>query len=331
MKQRVLFSGGSFAKEYTMQPGLFCVTRSLIVMTTFAPTRVITFILTFTLTCMLASVPTSYAVWADNSVHIVVTERAQEDTTDRVSNRILGGTPERMSDRTPGRIPKRIPKRMSERVSERVLERMPEQNVCTSHDWPTVHDAFVCDFHDETLVRLIDNSSYEQYTPGMRAVVLASISATNSIDPALHYWLQQRANNTIVVDLYIKLAPDYRIDPILALAQAALETAWFRSWWAVVHHNYAGLWVNGSVRRTNPTTGYWVRRGSYWIAGRSFMSEEEGVRAHLALLGQYCDRGRTTITEIGSLWATDPRYVTKWKQIVASFPGYASHETVCLP
>ncbi len=144
-------------------------------------------------------------------------------------------------------------------------------------------------------------------------------------------WFEQRVDDHArkIVAYYFDLAPQYGVNPVLALTQAVLETGWFRSWWAVEHHNYAGLWVSGAVRTSPPTSGYWVQQGNRWIAGRSFASVEEGVRTHLAVLQRYCQRQQTTISAIGAVWARDPHYAAKWRAVIASIPAYTYHETVC--
>lgn len=145
--------------------------------------------------------------------------------------------------------------------------------------------------------------------------------------------LQQYANSVpnanpdaaFIVAAYLYYSAHYRVDPIFVLAQAFHESNIFRSQWAIVHHNYAGLWVSGAVRNTKPTYGYWVAThtvaGTVWVAGRSFPSITDGVETHVRIVAAYPSE-----QAVLARWATDPLYSQKiqaWYHRILTYCPYS--------
>ncbi len=118
-----------------------------------------------------------------------------------------------------------------------------------------------------------------------------------------------------IARLYAYYAEMYRVNPMLAFAQAYHETGGFRSWWFLEHANPAGLYVTGARRVTPPSDPYWVYVDTClcWLRGASFTSVAEGVHAHVALLARYRDR---TVSFVAKRWAVDPDYERKWRNTV---------------
>lgn len=93
---------------------------------------------------------------------------------------------------------------------------------------------------------------------------------------------------------YWKVCRQLGINPLLPIAQATLETAFFTSWWWENWKNPAGIGVNGDVSSSKwlrfSDTYVWDERISRYRAGLSFDSIEFGVYAHIGrLLGYYYD------------------------------------------
>lgn len=118
-----------------------------------------------------------------------------------------------------------------------------------------------------------------------------------------------------IAHLYAYYAEVYRVNPMLAFAQAYHETGGFTSWWFREHANPAGLYVTGAYRTTPPSDPYWVYSNacSCWLRGASFPTIAAGVEAHVALLARY--RG-STLSTVARRWATDPLYEQKWRKMI---------------
>lgn len=118
--------------------------------------------------------------------------------------------------------------------------------------------------------------------------------------------------NWDIAKAFFKLAPIYKIDPMMAIAQSILETGWFKfegSDAKASQNNFCGLGVTGGG-----------------VSGASFNTIEDGVRAQLQHLFAYgC---KDTLPEKELL---DPRFhlVTRgiapyWQQLAGRWavPGY---------
>lgn len=112
----------------------------------------------------------------------------------------------------------------------------------------------------------------------------------------------------MIVAAYAYYSAHYRVNLSFALAQAFHESNVLRSTWAKEHANYAGLWVSGARRLTEPSSGYWVKKGSVWVAGRHFDSPAIGVMTHLMILSRYSSE-----QAVLARWAADPLYAQKIK------------------
>lgn len=127
--------------------------------------------------------------------------------------------------------------------------------------------------------------------------------------------LQNNAKfNYDVAKAFFKLAPLYKIDPMMAIAQSVLETGWFKfegSSAKPEQNNFCGLGVTGGG-----------------VAGASFNTIEDGVRAQLQHLYAYGCKDELPSNEKTLL---DPRFhlVTRgiapyWQQLAGRWavPGY---------
>lgn len=116
-----------------------------------------------------------------------------------------------------------------------------------------------------------------------------------------------------IAKAFFKLAPNYGIDPTMAISQSILETGWFKYVGSAVkpeHHNYCGLGVT--------STG---------ITGGIFSTIEDGVTAQLQHLFAYGCKDALPVDEV----ILDPRfkYVTRgiapyWQNLAGRWavPGY---------
>lgn len=98
-----------------------------------------------------------------------------------------------------------------------------------------------------------------------------------SVNPDMH---------TVILAAYYDLCGHYGIDPAVAIAQAVLETDWFRSTAALADHNYCGLGIT--------KTG---------VQGFHTDSVILGVMAHISHLMAYCGNSFNTLAAL-----VDSRY-----------------------
>ena len=117
-----------------------------------------------------------------------------------------------------------------------------------------------------------------------------------------------------IAKAFFKLAPIYKIDPMMAISQSILETGWFKYENSAVteeQHNYCGLGVT-----------------SNGVTGGAFNTIEDGVRAQLQHLYAYAC---TEELPSGETRLLDPRFhlVTRgiapyWQQLAGRWavPGY---------
>jgi len=100
----------------------------------------------------------------------------------------------------------------------------------------------------------------------------------------------------VIVGYYWRFAPQYGVDPLVAIAQNILETNNMKSWWAQSpRNNPAGIMVTGERRSSPPAedqrdTWVWNEEAQVWRRGRSFSSWEESVQYHVGLLLAYAVR-----------------------------------------
>jgi hypothetical protein len=116
-----------------------------------------------------------------------------------------------------------------------------------------------------------------------------------------------------IAKVFCRIAPEYGIDPLMAIAQSILETGWFKYSGSAVspsQYNYCGLGVT-----------------SNGITGAKFNNIEEGVRAQLQHLFAYGCKDALPADET----IYDPRfkYVTRgiapyWQNLAGRWavPGY---------
>lgn len=127
--------------------------------------------------------------------------------------------------------------------------------------------------------------------------------------------LQNNAKfNYDIAKAFFKLAPLYKIDPMMAIAQSVLETGWFKfegSDAKAAQNNFCGLGVTGGG-----------------VSGATFNTIEDGVRAQLQHLYAYGCKDELPSSEKTLL---DPRFhlVTRgiapyWQQLAGRWavPGY---------
>ena len=160
---------------------------------------------------------------------------------------------------------------------------------------PNVVAVYDLDFPEKNLI--VDNSISRTDTDCVKAI--KKILSNNSgfdVEIAKAFW---------------KLAPEYHIDPMMAIAQSILETGWFKYEGSAVkpeHHNYCGLGVT-----------------SNGVEGGKFDTIEDGVTAQLQHLFAY---GSKDVLDESII---DPRfrYVSRgialyWQQLAGRWacPGY---------
>lgn len=127
--------------------------------------------------------------------------------------------------------------------------------------------------------------------------------------------LQNNAKfNWDIAKAFFKLAPIYKIDPMMAIAQSILETGWFKfegSDAKASQNNFCGLGVTGGG-----------------VSGATFNTIEDGVRAQLQHLYAYGCKDELPSSEKTLL---DPRFhlvtrgiATYWQQLAGRWavPGY---------
>ena len=154
---------------------------------------------------------------------------------------------------------------------------------------------------------------YDLDYPEKTLIVDETINRTN--DDCIKVIKKILANNTSfdinIAKAFFKLAPKYKIDPLMAISQSIVETGWFKYQGSAVkpeHHNYCGLGVT-----------------SNGVEGVIFDTIEDGVTAQLQHLFAY---GSTN--ELDEI-ILDPRfkYVTRgiapcWQNLAGRWavPGY---------
>lgn len=168
----------------------------------------------------------------------------------------------------------------------------------------------------EPAPEVVEVKVYDLAYPEKNLICDRDVNRTNTdCAKAVKKILQNNANfNYDIAKAFFKLAPIYKIDPMMAIAQSILETGWFKfegSSAKPEQNNFCGLGVTGGG-----------------VSGAIFNTIEDGVKAQLQHLYAYGCKDELPSSEKTLL---DPRFhlVTRgiaphWQQLAGRWavPGY---------